>query len=177
MNNLNNSIRIYKQEITSDNIQIPYDEFYSDKINHLTLQEALDVHYELNPQFTQWDKYPTKLQQETMKSHDIMHVVFECNTTLVGEFRVELMTLFCVNLSLKEYQKMVSNNEINKEPFEIVKKLGVWKVASVMLLHMWYIPYCWYRGFKMKKKWPILETDGLLNIKIGQIRDEYGIKL
>jgi ubiquinone biosynthesis protein Coq4 len=157
--------------------QFTFDEFYTDKINDLTLGEALEMHYQLNPQFTRWDKYPTKLQQETMKSHDIMHVVFGCDTDLPGEFRVELLTFFCVNLSFDQYVKMASNNEINKEPFEIVKRIGYLKVFWVMLIHIWYIPYSWYRGFKMKKKWPVLETDGLLDKKLGDLRQEYGIKL
>jgi phosphatidylglycerophosphatase A len=70
---------------------------------------------------------------------------------------------------------MVSNNEINKEPFDILKRLGFWRVFSTMFLHLWYIPYCLYISFRMKKKWPVLETEKLMHKTIGELRDEFGI--
>jgi|LakMenEpi03Aug12_release.lakeMendotaPanAssembly.Ray.scaffolds.fasta_scaffold28270_5 ubiquinone biosynthesis protein Coq4 len=149
--------------------------FYTSAINSLTLESALEQHYELNPIFTRWNDYTTQLQQETMKSHDIMHIVFGCDTSLKGEFRVEITTFFCVNLTLKEYYAMVSNNEISKEPFDILKKLGFWKVFSTMTLHIWYIPYCLYLSLRMKKKWPVLETEAFMQRTIGELREEYGI--
>lgn len=155
--------------------KLSYSDFYSNKSISMTLEEALHYHYHLNPQFTHWDKYLTPLQQQTMKGHDCMHIVFQCDTSLSGEFRVELFTLFCVNLSFVEYMKMVSNSEINKEPFEIVIKIGVFKVLSVILLHLWYIPYIWYKSIRMKKKFPVLAVDQLMHKTIGEIRNDYGI--
>jgi len=156
-------------------MSLNHNTFYTSAINHLTLEKALEEHYNLNPVFTPWNKYPSKIQQDTMKSHDIMHVVFGCSTNLKGEFRVEITTFLCVNLSLKEYSAMVSNNEINKEPFDILKRLGFWRVFSTMFLHLWYIPYCMYISFKMKKKWPVLETEKFMHKTIGELRNEFGI--
>jgi hypothetical protein len=156
---------------------IVYSAFYSSAINRLTLAQALDRHYQLNPQFTKWHDYPSELQRQTMKSHDICHVIFGCDTQLVGEFRVELWTFFGVNLTLKEYTKLVSNSEINKEPFEIARRIGVFKVLRVMLLNFWRVPSIWVQSVRLKEKWPVLETDSLMDKSIGELRKKYGIRV
>lgn len=157
--------------------QFTLKQFYTSAINNLTLQEALQNHYQINPQFTKWSDYPTKLLQDTMKSHDIMHVIFGCDTSLAGEFRVELLTFFCSNLSFKRYLELVGNSEINKEPFEIIRKIGFRKVLWVIISRLWYIPYCMYISFKMSKKWPVIETESLMNLTIGELRNNYNIKI
>ena len=154
---------------------INYKDFYSSKINHLTLSEALDLHYELNPQFTKWSEYGSKLEQNMMKSHDIMHIIFGCDTSLKSELRVELFTLFCNNLSLQEYKKIVSNSEVTKEPLEIAKKVGLFKFFWVLISHIYYLPYSYYISLKMTKKLPILSMDQYLNHKIGEIRKEFNL--
>ncbi|MGL4759338.1 MAG: hypothetical protein ACRCXZ_08435 [Patescibacteria group bacterium] len=154
-----------------------YENFYSKKISNLTVGEALELHYSLNSQFTRWNEYQSDLLKITMKSHDIMDVVFACDTTLKGEMKVELLTFFCKDISYKEYLELVSNSEINQEPFEILKRIGYFKVFWVLISHLWYIPYSYYVGIKMKKKWPILSFKNKMHSKIGDLREEYGIIL
>jgi hypothetical protein len=157
--------------------EITYQNFYTKDINKLTLSDALELHYKLNPQFTRWNKYEDELLQKTMKSHDVCHVVFGCNTSLLGEFRVELFTAFGTNLSDSEYRKLVSNPKILGEPLDIVKRIGYFKVFTLMLLN-WYelfrIPYI---SSKMKKKWAIFFEDNYMNKTIGEIREEFGFRL
>lgn len=72
---------------------------------------------------------------------------------------------------------MVTNSEINKEPFEIIVKIGYVKVTWVIFTHLWYIPLIWYKSLRMKKKWPILDTSDLMSKNIGEIREMYGIRV
>jgi hypothetical protein len=37
------------------------EDFYTEKIDHLTLAKALEIHYSLNPQFTLWYKYHSQV--------------------------------------------------------------------------------------------------------------------
>lgn len=153
-----------------------YKEFYSKKSNHLTLDEALTIHYQLNPKFTPWHQYPDEFSQKMMKSHDICHIVFGCDTTLVGEVAVEIWTLFGNDLTAAKYRELATNPDTLKEPLEIAKNVGYFKVFMVMLTNCWRLPYTWYSSRKMKKKWSILDFDIYLDKKLGSIRDEFGIK-
>jgi|GEM_PF-3087084 len=165
------------QKPLSQQPKFSFEDFYSDKINGLTLAEALDFHYGLNPQFTHWMNYPTQIQQDTMKAHDLAHIVFGCNTTLKGEMSVELWTLLANDLGFKKYMEIVKNSEINKEPFEIIKNIGYLKVLWVLVTNLWRIPYIWYLTTKMTQKWSFMNEEKYLDSCIGEIRKKFNIML
>lgn len=98
---------------------ITYNTFYSSAINDISLTKALDIHYEKNPNFRKWNEYKSELMQKTMKAHDIAHVVFGCDTTLSGEFRVELFSFFGVNLTFEEYRKWLQIAKLTKNPLRL----------------------------------------------------------
>jgi hypothetical protein len=154
-----------------------FQDFYTHKIDDLTLGEALKMHYQLNPQFTPWQNYPQGIEQETMKSHDICHVIFGCDTGLLGEFRVELWSAFGTNLGAIGYQKIASNKKVLKEPLEIVRKIGYFKVFRLMLTHFIEVFRIPYLSRKMKKKWPCFEEEPYMLQTVGQIRKEFGIQI
>lgn len=157
--------------------QISYQDFYSNKIDNLTLAQALQIHYELNPQFTKWFNYQEEILKKNIKSHDIAHIIFGCNTSLTGEMSVELWTLFANNLPKGEYIKLVKNSNINKEPFKIIKRIGYLKVLFVFTTNLWKVPVIWFASRKLVKKWPFFEEELLIGLTVGNIRKEYGIKV
>jgi hypothetical protein len=154
-----------------------YTDFYSEKINQLNLEKALEIHYKLNPQFTPWHEYPIGIEQETMKSHDICHVLFGCDTGLLGEFRVELWSAFGTNLGTIGYSKIASNKKVLNEPLEIVRKIGYFKVFKLMItnfIEVFRIPYL---SNKMKKKWVCFTEESYMQKTVGEIREEFGMVL
>lgn len=154
-----------------------FKDFYSEKINHLKLQDALDMHYKLNPQFTPWFDYEKGILQDTMKAHDICHIIFGCSTTLPGEFRVELWSALGTNLGTVGYAKIASNKKVLNEPLMIVKKIGFFKVIGVMLFHFFDIFKIMGLSRKMNKKWECFEEEKYLQTTVGEIRKEFGVTL
>ena len=157
--------------------QISFQNFYTASINHLTLAEALELHYKLNLQFTKWFDYEDELLQKTMKSHDVCHIVFGCNTALLGEFRVELFTAFGTNLSGSEYRKLVSNPKVLGEPLDIAKRIGYLKVLKLMLFNSFELVRIPYLCSKMNRKWPVFSEDEFMNQTVGEIRENFGFRL
>ena len=68
--------------------------FYSDQINHLTLQQALEMHYQINPQFTRFDAFETQEGAEAIRNHDISHIIYGCDTTMFGEYCAQMRNNF-----------------------------------------------------------------------------------
>lgn len=143
----------------------------------MDLESALARHYELNPQFTPWYGYPAGIEQEAMKAHDICHIIFGCDTSLLGEFRVELWSAFGTNLGTIGYSKIASNKKVLKEPLEIVRKIGYFKVLWLMLTHIFEVIRIPYLSRKMKKKWVCFSEEQYLKKTIGEIREEFGVLL
>lgn len=158
-------------------LDISFDDFYSSAINDRMLEECLDLHYKLNPQFTKWYEFEKPVLQQAMKSHDIAHIIFGCNTRLLGEMRVELWTLFGTNIPFKVYYKYVSNSEVIKLPLLILKQIGIFK-------SIWFFVRNIYEFFRilrlsttMKKKWPTLHEESYMSKTVGEIREEFGVPL
>jgi ubiquinone biosynthesis protein Coq4 len=66
-----------------------YDSLYTQESENLTLKEALDEHYRVNPTFTRYDEFEREKSQILMRAHDMSHVIFGCDTHLLGEMRVQ----------------------------------------------------------------------------------------
>ena len=75
---------------------VSYKDLYSASANHLPLGTALDLHYQFNPQFTRWNRYVTAEARSLVKAHDISHLIFGCDTGLLGEMQVQLWSKFAV---------------------------------------------------------------------------------
>ena len=79
------------------------EDFYTRELEAMTLEDALRRHYPLNPQFTVWSQCKSDNAKKLVKAHDIIHLVFGCDTSLLGEMRVQLWAKFAVQkFSFKE---------------------------------------------------------------------------
>jgi hypothetical protein len=94
--------------------QFNFNNFYTTGINGLTLQEALDIHYDINPQFTPWDSYDSDEARSLIKAHDISHVIFGCDTSYIGEVKVQTWGKYGANLNipLSKRLRYLSNKDL-----------------------------------------------------------------
>ena len=153
--------------------QIRPDDFYSEKINDLTLADALQLHYERNPQFTIWSAYNSERAKKLVKAHDISHIIFGCDTTLLGEMRVQLWAKFGVkSFSLRESFRYAQDKEARvllKNP------VGYWKMFSFFLKHIGEIRKVRAHAKKMSQKWVYFDEDIYMASKVREIRKHFNI--
>jgi len=62
-------------------------------------------------------------------------------------------------LGLKKYMEIAQNSEINKQPFEILNRIGYLKVLWIFTINVWQIPYIWFLSTEMTKKWSFLNEE------------------
>ena len=73
----------------------------------ITLREALKKFNSINAEyFSSRDISPEAL--EFFRRHDIAHVIFDCNTTLLGEGKVKLWTVFGTTLGFWKHMRAYS---------------------------------------------------------------------
>lgn len=148
-----------------------FTDFYSTKIDNLTLAECIDLHYDLNPQFTRWHKYNSPLAQKIIKAHDITHIIFACDTSLLGELQVQSWSSFGVNKNLFDAPKYLRD----KEAASLLNPVGLGNLIWFILTHIHQVFKVWQRSLKLKKRWVYFEEDRYMSTKIGDIRAEYNI--
>jgi ubiquinone biosynthesis protein Coq4 len=162
-------------EIVINPIAYSLEDFYTEKINHLTLAEALEIHYSLNPQFTHWYKYHSEIAKKLVKAHDITHIVFGCDTSLLGEMRVQLWTKFGVkSFSWKE---TISYARDKESRVLIMNPIGYYAMLIFFIKHLSEV---WKVKKQIKlfhKKWQYFQEDKYMNKTIVEIRNEYNIQI
>lgn len=155
---------------------ISFETFYSTEINEITLEQALKMHYELNPQFTPWDKYDTFEASRLIKAHDISHVIFGCDTGYGGEFQVQTWVKYGAKLNISPLQ--MPKYLFNKDLFQIVLPP---KLIQYSLTHRKefreYSKLIKLQAAKMTRKWIYFEEKAYMNKIVGDIRGEYNIDL
>jgi ubiquinone biosynthesis protein Coq4 len=151
------------------------EDFYTKKIDHLTLEKALEIHYSLNPQFTHWNKYHSEIAKKLIKAHDITHIVFGCDTSLLGEMRVQLWTKFGVkSFSWKETLKYARDKESR---VLIMNPIGYYAMFIFFIKHLREVWKVKKQAKIFHKKWEYFEEDKYMSKTIGDIRNEYNIQI
>lgn len=155
---------------------ISFSDFYTTKINNLRLRDCLEIHYNLNPQFTRWDKYEAVETRNLIKSHDISHIIFACDTSYSGEYCVQTWVKFGANLNIPLLESI---KYITKK--DLIQLVLPPKLISYSLTHR-----SEFSTFKqaiktqaqlMTKKWEYFQEEKYMDKTIGQIRKEYNIIL
>ena len=156
--------------------QFTFQDFYSNKIDQLKLSEALDLHYELNQQFTPWHKYSSPEARNLIRSHDISHIIFGSDTSYGGEYTVQTWVKFGANINIPKSQ--IHKYLFNRDLIQIVLPP---KLISYSVMHI-----LEFRKIKkdvktqvglMTKKWEYFQEENYLDKTVGEIRLEYGIRL
>lgn len=149
------------------------EDFYCESVLSLTLGEALRRHYLLNPHFTVWSDYRSPIAKKLVKAHDISHLVFGCDTSLMGEMRVQLWTKFAVQkFGFKESLTYARDKEAKvllKNPvgYRAMFLFFIKNIAQVGKVRS--------HAKRMAGKWIYFEEDSFMRRTVGDIRQQFGI--
>ena len=147
--------------------------FYTTELEALTLEDGLRKHYLLNPQFTHWNDYKSDNAKKLVKAHDISHLVFGCDTSLLGEMRVQLWAKFAVQkFSFKETLAYARDKEAKvllKNP------VGYLAMFTFFFKHVSEIVKVRQHSQMMTEKWVYFDEDAYMKLPVGDIRKGFGI--
>lgn len=138
--------------------------------DNVTLQEGLEIFQEKNAQY--FTQRPMSEQGSAfMRSHDIAHVVFGCDTSVYGEGVVKLWSSFGTTAGF--WKVVTGYNEVNA--FALFKQYSVKHVFKNIVRLLLVIPKALFRVRRMKKPWPFSDYKCYLNMPISEIRKEFNI--
>jgi hypothetical protein len=150
-----------------------FEVFYGEGVRALTLDEAMHRHYLLNPQFTVWSDYRSEIAKKLVKAHDISHLIFGCDTSLLGEMRVQLWAKFGIRkLGFKEslvYARDKEAKVLLKNP------VGYWAMFLFFISHIGEVRRVRSQAKRMAEKWVYFEEDAYMARTLGEIRAQFGI--
>jgi ubiquinone biosynthesis protein Coq4 len=146
---------------------------YLDRDCNITLRQALDKYYAQNLGFYQ----PNQLDDDSRKvfyAHDVCHIIFGCDTSLVGEAKVEQWTIHSTNFNFKEYIDTVLSTEATRKA---VTEISPIKVLIQGVLNIFPLIKTYLRARKVKPKWDFYTYSKYLDRRISDIRREFNIQV
>lgn len=105
------------------------------------------------------------------KSHDIAHVLFDCDISLFGEGSVKVWTIFGTTLG---FWKHISAYK-KANAFELSRNFSRAHVISNIFKLLIAIPVLIIKSKNMHKPWPWTEFETYLDTSISDIRKEFNI--
>jgi ubiquinone biosynthesis protein Coq4 len=152
--------------------------FYTQTINEMTLENALIEHYKINPQFTRYDQFETVEAGNVIKSHDISHILYGCDTSMLGEYKVQMWNNNSSKRTRPKLTLRVLFSKDLKALIQLVLPTGLIKFAKEHKSEMDVIKaIVKTRSKLMTKKWVYGEEADHMHKTISEIRNEYGIEI
>jgi hypothetical protein len=149
--------------------------FYIHAANDLTLEDALRKHYALNPQFTVWSAYKSEIAQKLVKAHDISHIIFGCDTSLLGEMRVQLWAKFGVEtFGLRESLRYAKDKEAK---ILLKNPVGYWAMLTFFLKNFEEVFKVRSQSKSMTKRWVYFDEQAYMQTTVEQIRHQFHIQV
>ncbi len=106
------------------------------------------------------------------RCHDVAHVVFGCSTTLTNEAMVKIWSFLGTTAGLSLLRDYRS-----PESKEIYQRINWSDVPATALRSTVNVPLVLFRCLRMHKRWPWSDFDEYGNIRLAEIRSEYGIRV
>jgi hypothetical protein len=137
-----------------------------------TLEEGLGEYYASREGLVQ-GRGISPAAREFFRCHDVAHVVFGCNTTLVNEGIVKVWSFFGTTGGsfrlLRAYRLLESQ--------EIYAQLAWSDIVSASFRLVAVVPLVLWRSLRMRKRWPWSQFDSYLAMPLADLRREFGIEL
>ncbi len=101
------------------------------------------------------------------------HVVFGCDTSLVGEVILARWSILGVTGSLRPYLMGLQRRETRglfRDALASFRPALLWRIATLGTLAI-------VRSLRMRRRWPFEEYESFLDRPLCEIREEFGIRV
>lgn len=138
---------------------------------NITLREAIEEFNAENARyFSARDVSPQA--QEFFQCHDIAHVVFDCNTSILGEGKVKIWTIFGTTLGFWKHLQAYAE----ADALSLFRQYSWSHVLKSIVKLLVTLPRVISRARQMTKPWPWSLYQPYLDTPLIKIREEFNIK-
>ena len=138
----------------------------------LTLREALAEFYSINSHLFSVPEPKTKWT-ELLVHHDVGHVFFGVNTSILDETAGDYWTLFGTDLSFKEYLMYAKT----PEGIKLIKDIGMINIIKSLILGLPLLYGIYFRSRKMTRKWKTRGYEQFMDTPLVEIRKLFNLKI
>ena len=145
---------------------------FESALSEQTLAEGLAEYFAANPHLKRSSDLLSPEAKHFFLSHDIVHVLYGCGTSMPDEAIVKLSSLFGTTGG-----RAVLRGYTDHETLDIYTKLPVTGTVLALLLSPYLIARTLWRCGMQKQRWPWAENQQYLNTPLRELRARFGIKV
>lgn len=145
---------------------------YLDPDARMTLREGIAEYFRQTGKMMDPAELPPDLGLG-LRAHDVAHVVFGCDTTLVGEVVLVRWSLFGVTGSIRPYLIGFRRRETRGlflDAAAAFRPAMLWRMTKFASLAV-------FRSLRMRERWPFEDFGQYLDQPLCEIREHYGIRV
>jgi hypothetical protein len=136
-----------------------------------TLAEALIEYYQANPKLKR-DAALSPEAREFFQAHDVVHVVYGCNTSMPDEAIVKLSSLFGSSAGVS-----VLRGYRLHESLEIYRRLPLGSTLAALMAAPYLIVRTIWRCLHQRAKWPWTDHEQYMHTPLRELRERFGIRV
>ncbi len=135
-----------------------------------TLAEGLVEYFVANPGLKRDADLMSPQARQFFRSHDAVHVVYGCGTSMPHEAVVKLASLFGTTGGIR-----VLGGYVHHETLDIYRKLPVGSTVRALLVAPCLIVRTIWRCAHQHRRWPWEDYNEFLSVPLDTIRAQFGI--
>lgn len=135
-----------------------------------TLAQGLAEYFAANPSLKRQDSLLSPEAREFFRSHDIVHVLYGCDTTMPDEAVVKLSSLFGTTGGAR-----ILRGYANHETLDMYTKLPLGGTLLALLVSPYLIVRTIWRCARQSRRWPWTENQQYMETPLVELRSRFGI--
>ena len=137
-----------------------------------TLAVGLAEYFRANPELKRNSDLLSPEARQFFRSHDVVHVLYGCGTSMPDEAIVKLASLFGTTGGMK-----VLRGYTNYETLDIYRKLPIGSTILALVLAPYLIARTLWRCARQTQRWPWINHEQFLSQPLSEVRAKFGIKV
>jgi hypothetical protein len=137
-----------------------------------SLEEGLAEYLAAHPGLKRGSDLVSAEARNFFQSHDVVHVVYGCGTSMPHEAIVKLASLFGTTGG-----RLVLRGYTHHETLDIYRHLPIGSTIAALLLAPYLIVRTLWRCKRQTRPWPWKGYEEYLRVPLVQIRAEFGIRV
>lgn len=137
-----------------------------------TLAEALAEYFAANPTLKRDSSLLSLEARQFFRSHDAVHVVYGCGTSMTDEAIVKLASIFGTTGGVR-----VLRGYAHHETLDIYRKLPVMGTVRALLAAPYLVLRTVWRCMAQSRRWPWDRYDAFLNMSLREVRSQFRIRV
>ena len=145
---------------------------FQSPVSTQTLAEGLAEYFQAHPDLKREEQFVSPDARHFFRSHDIVHVLYGCGTSMSDEAIVKLASVAGTTAGLR-----VLRGYVHHETLDIYRHLPLASTLAALLASPYLIARTIWRCSRQRQRWPWSDNAHFMSVPLVDLRAMFGIRV